>query len=674
MKKTILILTLINFSNLSFSQVPNYVPTNGLIGWWPFSGNANDLSGNGNNGIVSNSVQSSDRFGTTNSSYYYDGNNDYIKFPTNILSTAQASSISIWVLAENTLSRNIIFSVGDSTGIVSTNGNHYSLELYDENSGDPLSSNKMVHNVDRRICQTTNNPYRWFSDTSYSVQSMVWNHIVLTSDGTQTKYYRNGIEVTNLYQASPLLGIRVADLCAGINYFWLGKRKRVGEEFFMKGKLDDLGMWNRVLTNCEVLDLYNSQLGVLPTITASGSTSFCQGGSVVLTSSSNIGNTWSNGSTSQSITVSNTGTYTVNVSNGNCSYTSLPISVSVNQVPSVPTIFTTGPTAFCQGGSVQLTSSTNSGNTWSNGSTSQSITVSNSGTYTVTASNGICSSTSLPISISVNATPPVPSIFISGPTTFCQGGSVQLTSSTNSGNTWSNGSTSQSITVSNSGTYTVTSSNGNCTSTSLPLSVTVNSNPTVTMTPIGNFININENPIGLVGNPSGGSFSGNGVNGSVFNPQIAGLGISNVNYNYTNISGCNGNAIQSTIVYDTTGTICTSFDTIQVTINDTIFTSVTDTLIINTTLGLPAPNNENTISIYPNPASNYLTIDNGNYSAMSGYTIKIENNAGQQVFQSVINQEQFIIDLSTWTGDGLYFVHLIDAQGNTVTIRKIVLQ
>ncbi len=259
MKKTILILTLINllFSNLSFSQVPNYVPTNGLIGWWPFSGNANDLSGNGNNGIVSNSVQSSDRFGTTNSSYYYDGNNDYIKFPTNILSTAQASSISIWVLAENTLSRNIIFSVGDSTGIVSTNGNHYSLELYDENSGDPLSSNKMVHNVDRRICQTTNNPYRWFSDTSYSVQSMVWNHIVLTSDGTQTKYYRNGIEVTNLYQASPLLGIRVADLCAGINYFWLGKRKRVGEEFFMKGKLDDLGMWNRVLTNCEVLDLYN---------------------------------------------------------------------------------------------------------------------------------------------------------------------------------------------------------------------------------------------------------------------------------------------------------------------------------------------------------------------------------------------------------------------------------
>ena len=53
---------------------------------------------------------------------------------------------------------------------------------------------------------------------------------------------------------------------------------------------------------------------------------------------------------------------------------------------------------------------------------------------------------------------------------------------------------------------------------------------------------------------------------------------------------------------------------------------------------------------------------------------EIENNAGQQVFQSAINQAQFYVDLSTWTGNGLYFVHLIDAQGNTVTVRKIILQ
>ena len=115
-------------------------------------------------------------------------------------------------------------------------------------------------------------------------------------------------------------------------------------------------------------------------------------------------------------------------------------------------------------------------------------------------------------------------------------------------------------------------------------------------------------------------------------------------------------------------------DTCITTIYDTLLTTVTDTLIIITTLSLPAPNNENTILIYPNPASDHITIDNGNYSAMAGYTIRIENNAGQQVFQSVINQQLFYVDLSTWTGNGLYFVHLIDAQNNTVTVRKIVLQ
>jgi hypothetical protein len=123
---------------------------------------------------------------------------------------------------------------------------------------------------------------------------------------------------------------------------------------------------------------------------------------------------------------------------------------------------------------------------------------------------------------------------------------------------------------------------------------------------------------------------------------------------------------QSATIYDTITT--------NVTVYDTLLTTITDTLIINTTLSLPAPNNENTILIYPNPASDHITIDNGNFSAMAGYSIKIENNAGQQVFQSAINQQQFYVDLSTWTGNGLYFVHLIDPQNNTVTVRKIVLQ
>jgi hypothetical protein len=52
MMKHLLTLTLLCFGLLAQAQIPSYVPTNGLVGWWPFNGNANDESGNGNHGTV----------------------------------------------------------------------------------------------------------------------------------------------------------------------------------------------------------------------------------------------------------------------------------------------------------------------------------------------------------------------------------------------------------------------------------------------------------------------------------------------------------------------------------------------------------------------------------------------------------------------------------------------
>jgi hypothetical protein len=80
------------------------------------------------------------------------------------------------------------------------------------------------------------------------------------------------------------------------------------------------------------------------------------------------------------------------------------------------------------------------------------------------------------------------------------------------------------------------------------------------------------------------------------------------------------------------------------------------------------------LNIYPNPTNDYITIDAGNLSSTIDYRIKIEDVHGQEVFQSAINQKQFYVDLSKWSGNGLYFVHLIDPQNNIVTVRKIVLQ
>jgi len=127
--------------------------------------------------------------------------------------------------------------------------------------------------------------------------------------------------------------------------------------------------------------------------------------------------------------------------------------------------------------------------------------------------------------------------------------------------------------------------------------------------------------------------------------------------------------------YCTDTTFLTVTDTTFLTVTDTTFLTVTDTLIINAVItGLFPPNNVNTIKVYPNPAKTNILIDNGNYSTMNGYSIKITNGLGQTVFNQSINQQLFDIDLSSWSGSGLYFVYIIDPQNITIDIRKIVLQ
>jgi hypothetical protein len=103
--------------------------------------------------------------------------------------------------------------------------------------------------------------------------------------------------------------------------------------------------------------------------------------------------------------------------------------------------------------------------------------------------------------------------------------------------------------------------------------------------------------------------------------------------------------------------------------------TVTDTLIINTnTVSFNPITYQNTIKIFPNPTSDHITINYGNFATLNGYQLKIINSLGQQMFQTAINQQSSYINLSNWTGKGIYFVQIIDPQGNIIDIRKIVLQ
>ena len=159
-------------------------------------------------------------------------------------------------------------------------------------------------------------------------------------------------------------------------------------------------------------------------VSPSGPQSICSGNSVTLTANatgSGSGYTylWSNGATTQSITVNTSGSYAVTVrENAQCQSTTSSIVVTVNPVQT-PTIAAAGETNFCQGDSVLLTSTAATSYLWSNGATTQNIYATQSGTYSVTT-QGLCqqwSSNSVAVSVNPAPAPTSTDVTLSAPAT-----------------------------------------------------------------------------------------------------------------------------------------------------------------------------------------------------------------------------------------------------------------
>ena len=220
----------------------------------------------------------------------------------------------------------------------------------------------------------------------------------------------------------------------------------------------------------------------LPEVTISANNNICNGESVSLFAFSTTGMQYSwpmSGQQGQLITVAptNTSTYTVLVTDENgCSNTA---STTIN-VQNNPTPYLNGPSEICQGGTAVLTALGGSSYQWSNGLTSSSINVSQSGTYTVTVSNTYGCTASTSTSLTVN---PLPSITLTPDTAICQGESVLLTAIAPAGCSyiWSNGSTQNQITVSSTGTYQVSATNANGCTNSRSVHVTVHPRPQISI-------------------------------------------------------------------------------------------------------------------------------------------------------------------------------------------------
>ena len=233
-------------TQMIMAQVPSYVPTNGLIGFYSFNGNANDESGNAHNGTVIGATLTSDRFGNANSAYSFNGVNNKITLAnsTNIIN--DSFSISSWVTIENLLPSNydvIVIGQANGTtvgsqkwqvgyrGILQQKG--MSLYVYD-NAGSGNGSGE---------------------DILWTPTASIWYHVTwVFSAGNNIKIYINGVLQYTINSTTTVLNNLRNDILTEIG---------VGHDeilpLYWKGKIDDIGIWNRVLTQDEITSLYYSE-------------------------------------------------------------------------------------------------------------------------------------------------------------------------------------------------------------------------------------------------------------------------------------------------------------------------------------------------------------------------------------------------------------------------------
>ena len=238
MKKILFSILFALISTLSFAQVPSYIPTNGLLGWWPFNGNANDESGNGNNGANNGATLTTDRNGNVNSAYSFDGNSGITIPHSTSLIVGNSSTFSFW-LKYNSLSNgfNLVFKKGIVGGCPDS-GYYFA---YD---GIPGPVFKCFGYGVLGNCSG-------ISDSS-SLDNQ-WHNIVVVYNLQNSQIYFDGIlqdgdANNNINQA---IFNTVEPLIIG---YYNGPYSGTS----WNGLIDDFGIWNRALTDCEIQNLYTS--------------------------------------------------------------------------------------------------------------------------------------------------------------------------------------------------------------------------------------------------------------------------------------------------------------------------------------------------------------------------------------------------------------------------------
>jgi len=217
--------------NLS-AQVPDYVPTEGLVAWYPFNGNANDESGNGYDGATQNVEPTLDRFGNENAAYEFDGESSYVFVESDFDSNER--SACLWVRASS-IENSLVYDT-----------DHNNLEFGLTQFGCGSFGSAFGIGVGHPGGENT-----YFNQTA-TIDT--WYMLAFTRNADSTKYYFNGnlehtVENANFSSVSGAAGT------------WIGVRRGAGDRFF-NGCIDDIGIWTTALSDEQITALYNAQLPI----------------------------------------------------------------------------------------------------------------------------------------------------------------------------------------------------------------------------------------------------------------------------------------------------------------------------------------------------------------------------------------------------------------------------
>lgn len=214
--------------------------TDGLVAYYPFNGNAYDESGSGNHGTVYGAMLTSDRFGNGSAAYYFDGTDDYVEVPNTGTLSPDEITISAWVNPTAlTHTQHMILNKEDQ----------YEFAVF----GGPQENVTQIGELGYAFRAEPGGGWTW-QGTNYVLPLDEFSHVVVFFDGNYVgKVYVNG---SNIAETIYDRAITKSNSCLRIGARGCSSQFNYDPCFFFDGALDDIRIYNRVLSESEIQELY----------------------------------------------------------------------------------------------------------------------------------------------------------------------------------------------------------------------------------------------------------------------------------------------------------------------------------------------------------------------------------------------------------------------------------